>query len=203
MRLLICVVSLPKAMQWREDAPARPRGVKEGAFAAWVEKVAFLAVFCKFAGVKDGDSTLRILRDLQATPCQHSAGTLVGCRGPWCFSRRESRSQGADTRTRIAYGYNIHVGLSYCIPGLVLFVGEGAALILVSAMTVNSDVSTGRISVFCNMRQTSVTYQPVIQEPGAGRTCLGLLPSSYRVPLGLVKNRVDASNLTRRTAMLP
>ena len=36
-----------------------PRGVKAGALAAWLEKVAFFGPVGMLAGVKDGDSTFR------------------------------------------------------------------------------------------------------------------------------------------------
>lgn len=46
--------------------------MKVGAFAACVEKVAFLAEFCRLEGVKDGDSTLRTFRDLSRQTSQHT-----------------------------------------------------------------------------------------------------------------------------------
>ena len=49
----------------RQNLPAKPLGVKVGAFAACVENVAFFAALCRFAGVKEGDSTFRAFRDLQ------------------------------------------------------------------------------------------------------------------------------------------
>jgi hypothetical protein len=47
------------------DAAPKPRGVNAGALAAFEVKVAFLPVAWRPAGVKDGDSTLRVFFELE------------------------------------------------------------------------------------------------------------------------------------------
>lgn len=81
------MVSAPRSAElytetWR--LPPSPLGVNAGALAACVEKVGFLPADCRFAGVKEGDSTFRALRDL---------GRRVSTAYAWILSTQAHRGR--------------------------------------------------------------------------------------------------------------